>query len=256
MMPFINPVGHRMVTYPLDVLWAQPDNLGNIEEWAALDIHDPRAFAFAAILLLVMAASATRRTVLQPLEWMLLIVTAGMSIQHVRMLPIFGIISAPIVCRVLASYWQGADPQRSHLLWNAILIAAALALSGAVLPDAAALDRSVESQQPVKAVARIQQAGWSGPMLNEYVWGGYLIWALPQHKVFIDGRADIYAWSGVLREYRKWALLEEDPALLLDRHGIRLILLRAKAPMSQVMPYLPGWRKAYDDGLAVIFVRG
>ena len=32
-------------------------------------------------------------------------------------------------------------------------------------------------------------------MLNEYVYGGYLIWAAPENPVFVDGRADIFEWT-------------------------------------------------------------
>ena len=44
----------------------------------------------------------------------------------------------------------------------------------------------------------IQASHLSGPMLNDYNFGGYLIWAAPEHPVFIDGRTDVYEWSGVL----------------------------------------------------------
>jgi hypothetical protein len=92
-------------------------------------------------------------------------------------------------------------------------------------------------------------------MLNEYLWGGYLIWALPEQKVFIDGRADIFAWTGVLGEYGRWYTLEEDPARLLDKYGIRYCLLRANAPMARVLLYLPGWKRVYGDEVAVVFVK-
>ena len=34
---------------------------------------------------------------------------------------------------------------------------------------------------------------------------GYLIWAMPEHPVFIDGRGDVFGWSGVFDEFAKWA---------------------------------------------------
>ena len=92
-------------------------------------------------------------------------------------------------------------------------------------------------------------------MLNEYVWGGYLIWAAPERKVFIDGRADIFDWTGVLNEYGRWATLREDPRLLLDKYNVDYCLLRAGAPMAQVLPHMAGWRRAYHDSIAVVFVR-
>ena len=108
---------------------------------------------------------------------------------------------------------------------------------------------------PVAAVDYIRRAGLSGPMLNDYGFGGYLIWALPEHKVFIDGRGDVYDWTGVFPEFGRWATLSEDPTLLLNKHGIRFCILSKTAPMAQVLPYLPGWSRAYSDKVAVVFVR-
>lgn len=45
-----------------------------------------------------------------------------------------------------------------------------------------------EIRYPQKAVAYIQNKKLSGNILAIYGWGGYLIWELPGHKVFIDGR--------------------------------------------------------------------
>jgi hypothetical protein len=78
---------------------------------------------------------------------------------------------------------------------------------------------------------------------------------MPQEKVFVDGRSDVFDWTGVLAEYGRWATLEEDPQLLLNKYGIRLCILTKNSPVGHVMEYLPGWRKAYGDNVAVVFVR-
>ncbi len=92
-------------------------------------------------------------------------------------------------------------------------------------------------------------------MLNEYVYGGYLMWALPEHKVFVDGRADIYDWTGVLKEFGAWATLETDPKALLDKYHVGFCLLSRNAPMSRVLPYLPGWNQIYSDKASVVFAK-
>jgi len=92
-------------------------------------------------------------------------------------------------------------------------------------------------------------------MLNEYVHGGYLTWALPEQKVFIDGRADVYAWTGVFADYGAWATLRADPNLLLDKYQIDWCLLSQSAPLARVMRYLPGWSERYSDSQSAIFIR-
>ena len=78
---------------------------------------------------------------------------------------------------------------------------------------------------------------------------------LTEQKVFIDGRADVYAWTGVFQDYGAWATLREDPNRLLDKYSIDFCLLSRSAPLARVMPYLPGWSEQYADSRSVIFAR-
>jgi len=41
---------------------------------------------------------------------------------------------------------------------------------------------------PYEKVQEIKRLGIEGDMFNEYDWGGYLIWKLPEYKTFVDGR--------------------------------------------------------------------
>jgi hypothetical protein len=92
-------------------------------------------------------------------------------------------------------------------------------------------------------------------MLNSYGFGGYLIWALPEQPVFIDGRADLYEWAGVLGEFSKWATLQDDPNALLDKYKIDFCVLERESPMARVLPVLNGWKVIYSDDLSIIFAR-
>jgi hypothetical protein len=121
-------------------------------------------------------------------------------------------------------------------------------------PSLADVQRQIATNSPAGAVEYIRHTGLSGPMLNEYVFGDYLIWALPEEKDFIDGRGDVFDWTGVLAEYGRWATLQEDPSILLEKYKIRFCLISRDAPMTHVLPYLPGWRKAYSDNVSAIFV--
>jgi hypothetical protein len=253
--PFLNPIGPQMVTYPLGLLGTQSENISYVAEWASLNIQEPRAIGFAAVLALVVIAAVRRWIAITPLEWILLLTAAAMVVSHVRMLPIFGIISAPLLCRLLATQWDNYDPRKDHPAVNFVLILAAALMSAYVIPTSAAIDGQIAAKEPVAAVKAIQKAGLPGPLLNDYTWGGFLLWANPGQKVFIDGRFDLYAWTGILDEFRKWALVQEDPRRLLDHYKIRTVLIRSTAPMASVFPLLPGWKRVYDDGLAVVYTR-
>ena len=93
-------------------------------------------------------------------------------------------------------------------------------------------------------------------MFNDYGWGGYLISQLaPEHQVFIDGRADLYEYSGIFPDYMTIAAAQTDALRVLDRHNIQSCLIRRSNPLAQLLAASPGWQQTYSDDLAVIFVR-
>ena len=99
---------------------------------------------------------------------------------------VFGIVVAPILARSLSTFWEGYDPRHDHPWANAMLIAVSLLTILFAFPDQPNLARQVDLRSPVKAVRFINTHHLSGRMLNEYVYGGYLIWALPESPVFLD----------------------------------------------------------------------
>ena len=256
---FVNPVGWPLLAYPLRTIFDHRMQLDAVTEWQKLSFDDVRAFGLLGLAAAILLIALVRRTVLYLDEVALLAVAFGMAVLHQRFLFAWGIIAAPIVCRQLADVWEGYLPARDRILPNAILIAGSLGLAVAAFPAQSELSAQVQRGNPVEAVDFIRTAHLSsrltGRMLNEYVYGGYLSWALPQQKVFIDGRADVYAWTGVFADYGKWATLREDPNRLLDHYQIDWCLLSQSAPLTRVMRYLPGWIERYSDSQAVIFAR-
>jgi hypothetical protein len=171
------------------------------------------------------------------------------------MLFVFGILAAPVLCRLLATTWDSYDPRRDSAVASGIMLALVTGVIALSIPGSQNLEQQVEKANPAKALKFLRSSGLTGRTLNEYVFGGYLIWAAPERKVFIDGRADLYESPGVLQDYVKWALVQSDPRNLLDKYAVRICLLARNAPMAHVMPLVAGWKQVYSDDLAVIFAR-
>jgi hypothetical protein len=249
-----NPVGFHLLLYPLDVAFQQSTSLNAIDEWLPPNLRSPRGAGMVLAVLGILAVPLLRRSELRLRELLLVGMAFALAMQHVRVLFVFGIIASPVLCRLIAPL-LGRDGEREHPVANALLMFGFLAVIFSAFPDPVRIEQQIHKANPVAAVDYIRRADLSGPMLNEYVFGGYLMWALPEKKVFIDGRGDIYDWTGVLQRYGRWATLSEDPQILLDKYGIRLCLISKDCPMARVMPYLAGWRKAYSDDVAVVFAR-
>jgi hypothetical protein len=85
----------------------------------------------------------------------------------------------------------------------------------------------------------------NGVLLNEYDWGGYLIFNLPERPVFIDGRYVPYL-GGVLDDYRAVVGLRPGWRDLLDKYKVRELLLRPERPLAVALRE-DGWRVRSSD---------
>ena len=252
---FLNPSGLRQVLYPLNTLFHQPIGLSHSKEWMPLTMTGGRGLGFLAVLGGIYLLTIALRADLFLDEMVLLALGTWLAVSHERMLFVFGILAAPIVSRLLSSCWDGYDAAQDHPVPNAVLIVISLLAIVWGFPSESNLTRQVADGSPVEAVKFIQNHHLSGPMLNDYVYGGYLIWSAPEYPVFVDGRADVYEWTGVLEQFGKWALLESDPKTLLDEYSINFCLLTKRSPMVHVLPLLPDWKMVYSSNKSAIFVR-
>lgn len=252
---FVNPIGWKQVTYPLDTLLNQKLQMTVVSEWQPPNFSDARSVAMVAIAGLILLVPLLRRAELTLQDLLYLALAFGLAAQHIRMLFVFGIFAAPVLCRLLADCWDQYEPDRDRPVANAVILAVLVGMAIWFFPNRRELLQQVEKSNPVKAVDFINRAGLSGNMFNDYVFGGYLIWAAPQHKVFVDGRGDVFEWTGVLEEYEKWIGLQVDPTLLLSKYKIRFCILAANTPMARVLALLPGWTKVYSDEFATVWTR-
>jgi hypothetical protein len=251
----LNPAGIQQILYPLNAMFGQPVGAASVQEWMPLEMTTARGIALMAVLGGIFFIVIARRAEIFWEELMLLALGTWLAVSHQRMLFVFGILAAPILTRIFSTSWDGYDAARDLPWANAALIVASVFVMVLAFPGSKNLATQVEENSPVQAVNYIHAHRLSGNMMNDYGYGGYLIWAAPDHPVFVDGRADVFEWTGILTEVEKWATLTTNPNTLLDKHNIDLCLLARTSPMANVLPLLPGWKAVYSDRLAVIFVR-
>lgn len=252
---FANPIGVKLVLYPVQTLLVPSIGLAQVIEWQPLQLSDGRSFAFWMSLGCIFLLVIIRRTDLHWLELLILVLGAWLAASHQRMLFAYGILAAPVLSRLLSDTWDNYSVERDRRIPNAVLIVATLLIVFSTFPSRANLTTQVEQNSPVKAVEFIKTHHISGPMLNDWVDGGYLIWAMPEHPDFIDGRADVFEWAGVLAEFQSWSQLQTDPNVLLEKYRISFCLLNRYSPMVTVMSLLKNWQMAYQDDHSVIFTR-
>lgn len=252
---FLNPVGIKLILYPLDTMFNMPLLLANVAEYAPLQLTSGRGVGLMAVLVLSFLLVIMRRSEIFWEEVVLLALGTWMAVGHVRMLFVFGILAAPVLTRELATLWDGYDATKDRWELNAGFVGLALLAAYLAFPSKLDLRQQVAEKSPVNAVEYIQANHLSGPMLNDHVFGGYLMWAAPEHPVFLDGRTDVFEWTGVFGEFGAWATLQTDPHALLDKYDVNFCLLSRDSSMVRVLPLLPEWKTVYADKNAVVIQR-
>jgi hypothetical protein len=252
---FVNPIGWQQVTYPLNTMFHQSLGTQIVSEWQPLDMSSARGAALLCMAALVLMLPILRGVRLRLDELLALGLTAWLGIHHARMVFVFGLIAAPILCRLLSGAWENYAFQRDRILPNLTMVGASVMVLIFSFPNTSALARQVEETSPVKAMEFMRQSAFTGNLLNDYTFGGYLIWSAPDRKVFVDGRADVFEWTGVLADYNRFFTLTEDPEALLRKYNITTCLLSRQTPISRVLTQWLGWKVAYSDNVAEVLVR-
>jgi hypothetical protein len=187
-------------------------------------------------------------------ELAMLFFAAYVACVHIRFVLIFTIFLAPIVATVLARWVPPYDAVKDRHALNFVIIAVVVMSTMALLPSKRDLNEMVAKDYPVGAVEYLRQNPQPTGMFNEYGWGGYLIWQLPEQRVFIDGRGDIYEYSGVFKDYIDIASLSRNTFQLLGKYGVRSCLVQTKGPLATLLSASSDWKQVYSDDLSAIFV--
>lgn len=209
----------------------------HVVEERPTDVLSPAGLLYALLLLvalgsaLVLGREGIRARVGPPLLWAGLIVPfalLGLAIQ--RQLPYACVVLAPFVAAALPAALRRTPASAPVApLRLAIPIVAALILSSVTLAAVAAPRAPDLSAYPVAALAPLGTT--RGALLNEYDWGGYLIYAAPGRPVFIDGRGAALYVPGILEEWTR--AIEVRPGYLdvLASREIGVVLLRPHRPL-------------------------
>jgi len=186
---------------------------------------------------------------------------------------IFGNLKKPL--KIWANRWL-----RLYILLCLLLVSASQLIQVKFAVDPA---QAFCADYPCGAVSflRAHEEFRSFNMFNDYGWGGYLIWQLPDWPLFIDGRLPqtILAGHTYLEEYYDFFKTDDNITKKLDQYDIRLALIPARyenvkaekwekiifgirdeelRPNTNLRDYFyksKDWRLIYNDKSALLFKR-
>ncbi len=143
---------------------------------------------------------------------------------------------------------------RLHGVWG-ILVVLVITSWLAISPNFAGLwgrFRFSSTDYPVEAAAIISKSK-SRRLFCTDRFGGYLIYRLfPQAQVFIDGRSDFYAETGVFQDYLSIVRLDPGWQEKLQRWSPDLAVLPSGHPLVQWLRQIDGWQMVHEDLTATV----
>lgn len=249
----ISPYGHHAMLVTA-TLFGSGESLPYIKEWQPLGFGPIGMLALGSALLL--AAALARQPGRNAFRLLLLAILTLMMLRHVRFLGLFAVV-APIVCvgpllRRFPGLARGepVEPvgagRLSPKVALGVLLAAAIGLALVIAPQPS------PSKTPVAALDAARRLGVSGPVYNDYDFGGYLI--AEGVPTFIDGRTDQLFLGGFITALNR-AVDGDGLIPLLDRYGVSWALVRPGSGEIRQLDATPGWRRVYADAVAVVYVR-
>lgn len=224
--------------------------LGNVGEWAPTSFAGLEPFEVAVLAGLYFLLS--RGVKLPVMRIVTVLVLLHLALTHQRHQMVFAaavpLILAEPVARALG---MRAQMWRPRLGW--IVPALVLAVAIGALRLGVDVPRGGRLVTPEAALAHVPDALKAQPVLNDYGFGGYLIFE--GVRPFIDSRAELYG-DAFLGNYAK--IISPDPKALaatIARYRIGWSIFPPTSPVVAMLDRTPGWHRVYGDDVAVVQTR-
>jgi hypothetical protein len=268
-LTLVNPYGWRLHAEIVDSL-SNRFMLETLQEWQPLSLSGVAGQSYALYLagLTLSMVLWYRRT--EPVRWVIGGVFLALSFRHMRNIPFFLICSLSTCADVLSEGFHtlarrvpsrrltvkqggfaGAIAMGAILFWLGADHLKQVAFSGT---RPAEYFRS--TSYPIEAVEWIRMnPDLTGRRLyNDYAYGGFLLWWLPETRIFIDGRMP--AWRrGERRIFPDYmALTGADPDLtILTKYSIDWALVRRQTQLDGALGRGLAWMRVYGDEKVAIY---
>lgn len=261
-----NPYGIKLLLH-VSGFFGNDAIIRQTNEFQSPDFHTLTAKIFLLALLGVIAglALAGRRP---RWHWLLVILgNTAMALISQRNVELFGLTALPLAALHLDPDWRrlpvfgrarsvfqreyrGSYPGAGAAAVAVLLLGLGLA-HGRVAGIQLVQDRFDPTTFPTDVTAHARKAGLSGPLFNEFIWGGWLLHEWPEQRVFIDGGTDFYG-EALFKEYvRVWNL---DPGWrdVLSKWKIRWVLVGPRSRLATQLVREPGWTIWDCDSVGVM----
>jgi hypothetical protein len=238
-------------------------------EFLSPDFHDAGSKLFLLVLLGVIATGFRSSRKADARTTLIVIAGTYFTLVHQRNATLFGLTVLPLLALYLDRDWRTMRAFRQlreqfemgasrAVTRGWILLASAFTLVVGVAHGRVGGARLISDafspvHQPMAAVRAARAAGLQGRLFSDFGWGGYVLYAWPEQKVFIDGGTDFYG-GDLMRDYSIIRSVRPGWQDLVKYWGFSTMLVRPGAPIASELTNDHGWTYWYCDSTAVIIV--
>lgn len=209
----------------------------------------------------------------EPLRWLLLAAFLIWSILHWRNVPFFLLLSVPLLAELIAgaAEWlrsalgRHMEAPKRWVLAMTLGFGLAAAMLGpehlqqVVRCGLAPAEYFESTLYPIEAIswARLHLEEVGDRPYNDYGFGGFLTWWLPERKVFIDGRMPAWRLGNRWIFYDYVAVTAWDPPALgvLTKYTVDSAIVARDTPLNAALVRDRNWRPLYEDSKVTIYSR-
>jgi hypothetical protein len=245
--------------HPYSVFLTSSSSAANsyFPDFCSMSFHQPQDYALLLLTMTAFLALGMRRS--RDLFLIgALVACAIFSFHSQRDVWVVTLASLAIIAMAIPEREMTAgDHLGSWQAWaTAVAVLVVLIGAFALVPrHRDALLAKIGESYPVEASAYIREHRLAQPMFNNYEWGGFLDWYLPEYPAAIDGRAELYGGDFLIEYFSAMNAdipYSEFPAM----RQAQTLLLPANSLMGQALRNVPGFQVAYNDKVAVVLTKG
>ncbi len=272
LVTLVNPYGWRLHGEIIDSLSNQY-MLDSLQEWQPLSLSTLAGRSYALYLAgLGMALAAWYRRI-EPLRWVVWILFLLLSLRHMRNIPLFLLVSLPLCAELLGgglgrlTGWLRLDSVRARRCLLAWTLAGGLFMVWLGPDHLQRVARSglqpgeyfKDTSYPIEAVhwVREHRDRLGRRLYNDYAYGGFLLWWLPEEKIFIDGRMPAWRSGGrwIFQDYVALSLTDPPRLSVLSTYSVDWAMVRRKSLLDEALAREQTWKRDYEDRKVAIYVR-
>jgi hypothetical protein len=246
-------------------------------EFASPNFHTVGMHGFLLLLLLLAVGLIVIRPRVTTTDILVISGWGYFALLSARNVPIFALVVTPILAQWLAEFtrtsqdspwirryreWTAGMPTTGHrtdaaiilaVIIIALLIVAKPAIAGG--PPVIATDYPPD-RYPVAALDYIREHpdAVHGKMFNYFLWGGYIEFALPQRKPFIDSRNYSYGID-LVHEFRTADGPKPGWETVFAKYDVGWTILPVQHPLNRILELSPQWTLVFSNRLTLVFSR-